>query len=45
MKCAKYEIKKTKIKNIIDDDLDPSSSDNKTDSDTGNYINYEQWWI
>ena len=32
-KC-KYEIKKTKMENLINDDLEPSSSDNETDSDS-----------
>ena len=31
---CKYEIKKTKMKNLINDDLDLSSSDNETDSKT-----------
>ena len=31
-----YEIKKTKMENIINDNLDPSSSDNETDSDSDN---------
>ena len=30
----KYEIKKNKMEKLIDDDLDPSSSDNETDSET-----------
>ena len=34
-KC-KYEIKKTKMENLINDDLEPSSSDNETDSDSDN---------
>ena len=29
----KYEIKKTNIKNFINDDLEPSSSDDETDSE------------
>ena len=32
----KYEGKKTKIENIINDDLDPSSSKDETDSDSDN---------
>ena len=32
----KYEMKKTKIENIINDDLDPSSSEDETDSDSDN---------
>ena len=31
-----YEIKKTKIENLMNDGLDPSSSDNETDSDSDN---------
>ena len=31
---CKYETKKDKMENIINDDLDPSSSDNETDSDS-----------
>ena len=31
---CKYEIKKNKMEKLIDDDLDPSSSDNETDSET-----------
>ena len=31
-----YEIKKTKVENLINDDLDPSSSDNENDSDSDN---------
>ena len=30
---CKYEIKKTKIENLIDDELEASSSDDKTDND------------
>ena len=33
---CKYEIKKTKMENLINDDLEPSSSDNETDSDSDN---------
>ena len=36
---CKYEMKKTKMENLINDDLDPSSSDesdNETDSDSAN---------
>ena len=29
----KYEIKKTNMKNFINDDLEPSSSDDETDSE------------
>ena len=35
---CKYQIKKTKMKNLIDDDLDPSSSDDETDSESDNEI-------
>ena len=31
---CKYEIKKTKMENLINDDLDPSSSDNENDIET-----------
>ena len=34
-KC-KCEMKKTEMKNIIDNDLDPSSSDNETDNEANN---------
>ena len=34
MEECKYEIKKTGMENFINDDLDPSSSDNETDSDS-----------
>ena len=30
---CKYEIKKTKMENLIDDELEASSSDDKTESD------------
>ena len=33
---CKYEIKKNKMENLINVDLDLSSSDNETDSDSGN---------
>ena len=33
---CKYEMKKTKMENIIDEDSDPSSSDNETDNEAGN---------
>ena len=33
---CKYEIKKTKMENLINDDLEPSSSDNEIDSDSAN---------
>ena len=33
---SKYEIKNNKLVNLINDDLDLSSSDNKTDSDSDN---------
>ena len=33
---CKYEIKRTKMENFINDDPDPSSSDNETDSDSDN---------
>ena len=31
---CKYEIKKTKMENLISDELEPSSSDDETDSET-----------
>ena len=31
---CRYETKKAKIENLINDDLDPSSSDNETDSES-----------
>ena len=31
---CKYEIKKNKMENLIDDDLDSSSSDNKSDNES-----------
>ena len=31
---CKYETKKTKMENLINDDLDPSSSDNENDIET-----------
>ena len=34
---CKYEIKKTKMKNLTNDDLEPSSSNNETDSESDNY--------
>ena len=33
---CEYEIKKNKVKNLINDDLDLSSSDNETDNDSDN---------
>ena len=33
---CKYEIKKNKMENLINDDLDSSSSDDETDSDSNN---------
>ena len=32
----RYEIKKNKTKNLVNDDLDPSSSDNGSDSEFDN---------
>ena len=32
----KYEIKKTKMENLINDDLEPSSSDDETENESGN---------
>ena len=31
---CKYEIKKTKMENLINDDLEPSSTNDETDSET-----------
>ena len=36
LKECKYEVKNTKMENLINDDLEPSSSDNETDSDSDN---------
>ena len=36
MEECKYEMKKNKMENLINDDLDLSSSDNKTESDSDN---------
>ena len=36
-----YEIKVTKIENVMNDGLDPSSSDNETDNDSDNDIDNE----
>ena len=33
---CKYEIKKTKMENLINDDLEWNSSDNETESDSDN---------
>ena len=33
---CKYEIKKTKMKYIVNDNLEPSSSDNESESDSDN---------
>ena len=38
---CKYEIKKNKIENIINDNLDQSSSDNENDSDFDNEADNE----
>ena len=38
---CKHEIKKTKMKNLINDDLEPSLSDNETDSDSDNKTDNE----
>ena len=38
---CKYEIKKNKMENLINDDLDLSSSDNETDSDSDNEADNE----
>ena len=36
---CKYEIRKTKMDNLINDDLEPSSSDNATDSESNDTDN------
>ena len=38
---SKYEIKNNKLVNLINDDLDLSSSDNETDSGSDNEANSE----
>ena len=38
---CKYEIKKNKMENLINDDLDPSSSDNESDNDSNSAPNNE----
>ena len=38
---CKYEIKKTKMENLINDNLEPSSSDNETDSVSDNETDNE----
>ena len=38
---CKYEIKKKKMENFINDNLDLSLSDNETDSDSGNEVDNE----
>ena len=38
---CKHEIKKNKMENLINDDLDLSSFDNETDIDAGNEIDNE----
>ena len=38
---CKYEIKMTKVKNLMNDDLDPCSSDDKTDSESDNETDSE----
>ena len=41
MEECKHEIKKTKMENLINDDLEPGSSDNETDSDSDNETDNE----
>ena len=41
LKECKYEIKKNKMENLINDDLDLSSSDNETDSDSNDEADNE----
>ena len=38
---CKYEIKKNKMENLINDDLDPSSSDNESNNESDNECNNE----
>ena len=38
---CKYEIKKTKMENFINDDLDPSSFDDESDSGSNNEFDNE----
>ena len=38
---CKYEIKMTKVKSLMNDDLDPCSSDDKTDSESDNETDSE----
>ena len=38
---CKYEIKKNKMENLLNDDLDISSSDNETDNESDNDESYE----
>ena len=40
---CKYEIKKTKIENLIDDELEASSSDDETDNDYDDEQGIRQW--
>ena len=41
MEEYKYEIKRKKMENFINDDLDLSSSDNETDADSDNEADNE----
>ena len=38
---CKYEIKKTKIENLINEDLEPSSSNDETENDSDNEADNE----
>ena len=38
---CKYEIKTTKMENLINDDLDLTSSDNETDNEPDNEIEFD----
>ena len=38
---SKYEIKKTKIENLINDDLDLSSSDDETDNESNDETEFD----
>ena len=41
LKKCKYETKKTKMENLINDELESSSSDNETDSESDNEFSNE----
>ena len=41
LKECKYEIRKTKMENLINDDLDLSSSDDETDNESENETGFD----